>query len=105
MATSSTRRFNSVLLIISGGGRRVRDAIAGLDARGDDRLFACRGAESDWRLHERRAVQPVDDRRAVALEDGFGGHEHDVGDAFDGDARHRAHARTDLRVAVDAGSD
>ena len=47
----------------------MRDAVAGLDAGGDDRLLLA--AREIWIgcLVERRAVELVDDRRAVALED------------------------------------
>ena len=71
--------LHSVLLIISGDGRRGRDPVAGLD-RPRSTIACSLPRLRDLRpaLVELGAIELVDDRRAVALEDRFGRHEHDV---------------------------
>ena len=61
--------LQSALLIISGAGAGAVRCGPRLDARVDDRLLLAAPLDLDRRLDELGAVEPVDDRRAVALED------------------------------------
>ena len=94
-ARSEPAALHRFLRIISAAGLRVATLSPGATPDSTIASSLPRRGDLNRLLDELAAVELVDDRVAVALEDRLGGDEHHVGHAIGGDAGDGAHARAD----------